>query len=95
MPNNYGRVIAHVLTTEGKTGAAYSISGRTAGSKKRTFTHYPDEGRIYVDSLGKKTAWQEKFKDLVFYNCMRTRGNLLIVTNGAQTDAKQKDGKSQ
>ncbi len=93
--HNHGRVIVPQLTGSGNLAASYGISGRSPGSKKRRMDVYPEEGRIYVGPLGEMTPQQVQFKDLIFYNCMRVRrdGNLLIVTNGAQTDAKEKEGK--
>lgn len=82
-----GRVILSGITPDGNSFAAYAISGRSPGSQKRRFELLPD-GHVYVGNIGELTPWQEEFKDLIFYNCMRTRGDLLFVTNGAQTDAR-------
>lgn len=87
-----GRVIATGLTPDGYPFAAYAISGRSEGSQKRRFNSFTEEGRIYVGPIGELTQWQKDFAALIFYNCMRTRGDILFVTNGAQTDTNEVKG---
>jgi IMP cyclohydrolase len=81
-----GRVEIAGRNPKGRLFSTYAISGRSTPSKKRRFEFYPDEGRINVAGIGEPTEEQRRMADLIFYNCMRTKGQTLIVTNGAQTD---------
>ncbi len=87
----HGRIIVTGFTGLGEPFAAYAISGRSQMSKKRELRVTGPE-TLYVDSLGQRTLEQERLADLIFYNAMHVKNDKLIVTNGAQTDVKMKDG---
>ena len=60
----HGRIIVTGSTNDGEPFAAYAISGRSQGSKKRLFRRATPE-TLYVDSLGVRTAEQERLADLI------------------------------
>ncbi len=89
----HGRIVVAGLTPSRNPFAAYAISGRSEGSKKRWFLNLFDS--VVVQPVGGElTAEQEKSSHLIFYNAMRKRKDaLLFTTNGAQTDTNYIDDK--
>lgn len=82
----HGRIVV-----AGPGFVAYAISGRSPPSQKRRLEFRED--MIYAGPVGEPTEEQKRNAGLIFYNAMRARDDrTIIVTNGAHTDAKQKDG---
>ena len=76
-----GRGIAVGTTPSGKTAFAYFIMGRSVNSRNRVFVKSADGITIYPFD-------ETKVKDpsLIIYSPVRRFGDMLIVTNGDQTD---------
>lgn len=77
-----GREIWLFLTDEGRPGALYSVSGRSKDSRERKAVYYPEENRVAIEPLDKTQAVDA----LRHYNAMKFNYDLLVVTNGLQTE---------
>lgn len=86
----HGRMVVALALDDGSPAAGYLIQVRSLLNKKRKF--YPLDDRLYVGPLDPEDEKRPDAK-LVFYNTMAIKGDMLIVTNGAQTDVREKDGR--
>ena len=88
-----GRGIVVGLTPDGKRAvAAYFIMGRSANSRNRIFT--VKNGEVFTEPFD---ASKVEDPSLIIYAAVRSLDNILIVTNGDQTDTIYdglKEGKS-
>ena len=88
-----GRGIVAGLTPDGKRAvAAYFIMGRSANSRNRVFT--VKNGEVFTEPFD---ASKVEDPSLIIYAAVRSLDNILIVTNGDQTDTIYeglKEGKS-
>jgi IMP cyclohydrolase len=87
----HGRIIVAGETDSGIPFAGYAISGRSRGTQRRKLEAHGT--RVRVSPLGELTSEQERLRDLIFYDAVRTKEDRLIVANGAQSDARTKGGK--
>ena len=77
-----GRGIVAGLTPDGKRAvAAYFIMGRSANSRNRVFT--VKNGEVFTEPFD---ASKVEDPSLIIYAAVRSLDNILIVTNGDQTD---------
>ena len=77
-----GRGIVAGLTPDGKRAvAAYFIMGRSANSRNRIFT--VKNGEVFTEPFD---ASKVEDPSLIIYAAVRSLDNILIVTNGDQTD---------
>ncbi len=81
--NSYvGRGIVAGMSADGKKScSAYFIMGRSANSRNRVFTE--KNGEIFTEPYD---ASKVEDPSLIIYAAVRKLGNVLIVTNGDQTD---------
>ena len=77
-----GRGIVAGMSADGKKScSAYFIMGRSANSRNRVFTE--KNGEIFTEPYD---ASKVEDPSLIIYAAVRKLGNVLIVTNGDQTD---------
>jgi IMP cyclohydrolase len=85
-----GRGLLLGMTTQGVPAAVYFAEGRSPPSRQRKLMRYPDGQGIHVD-VNSETSVEELIEKggipkLLLYDAMLACGDLLIVSNGFQTD---------
>ena len=86
----FGRMPAVLFADDGSPAVAYGLTARSPPNRKRKF--YDRGDRLYVGPLKEGSEREVKDAHLIFYNTMLTKGNVITVTNGQQTDGRTFDG---